>query len=220
MNNFDVKNSSTELLKNCRTVMAGIMLICLAGCESDPKDGMAGNTLELPTELTLNLQCPDVGINTETCILDDEENPFARSVINDTTKFELSEDIPSAKSSFYLWGTALANSQQGENQFYTAQALHELYTQGGSVIAREQAKRAYRAVLDHFFDSFTFFKVELASGDVFISLVLSDLVGERIYNPFDDNLAQLYDSELEALAALGSWGYSYDITNGSVSRNR
>jgi hypothetical protein len=35
--------------------------------------------------------------------------------------------------------------------------LHELFTQGGSEVAREQAKRAYRSLLDNFFDSLTFF---------------------------------------------------------------
>ncbi len=201
------------------------ILVCLVvsgllvGCGVDGNDGDIVNTLPVPTDLTLNLQCPDVGINTEACILDDPENPYARADVSDSTKFELAEDTPSAKASFYLWGTALARSAQGENQYYTARALHQMYTEGGSEVARTQAIRAYRSVLDNFFDSFTYFKVELAEGEVFISLVLSELTGESLYDPLELNLTPLYNNKLQALDAMGSWGYNYDVDSGVVTRN-
>ena len=136
--------------------MAAILAFLMTACGGG--DGVEVNEVKLPLDYTLNLYCPNAGIADNTCILDDPENPYARSLVNDVTKWELYEDSPSAKSDFYLWATALARNPIGENQYYTALSLHDLYTQGGSEVARDQAKRAYRSLLDNYFNSLTFFE--------------------------------------------------------------
>ena len=219
MKNTVSKHAHKMGFKAFNLVMVSTIMLLSSGCEISDSDGDITNSTALPTEFSLNLHCPDVAINTETCILNDPENPFARSAINDETKWELEADSPSAKSSFYLWGTALAKSPQGENQYFAAKALHQLYTQGGSEVAREQAKRAYRSVLDNFFNAFTFYEIEMPGDNVLISAVLSELVGESLYDPIDLNLAPLYDSEVFALDAMASWGYAYDTQSETVTSN-
>jgi len=136
----------------CMIPLLGLLAACGGG-----EGGYEVDQVELPVDYTLNLYCENAGIADSTCILDDPENPYARSLVNDETKFQLYDDSPSAKSDFYLWATALARNPIGENQYYTALSLHDLYTQGGSEVARNQAKRAYRSLLDNYFDSVTFF---------------------------------------------------------------
>lgn len=116
-----------------------------------------GSTIKLPTDTTLNLYCADEGIGTNTCVLDDPENPYADSYIDNVNKWTLNDASPSAKAKFYLWATAMAHSPQGENQYYTALALHELYTEGRSENAKEQAKLAYRSLLDNYYDALTYY---------------------------------------------------------------
>ncbi len=150
-----VKQHSTAIYP---LILASALGLSLAGCGGGGGGGKANNELQLPLDYVLDLFCPNAGINDEKCILDDPDNPYARSAINDVTKWDLFNDSPSAKSDFYLWATALAKSPNGENQYYTALALHDLFTQGGSEVARDQAKAAYRSLLDNFFDSQTFYE--------------------------------------------------------------
>ncbi len=111
-----------------------------------------------------------MGINTETCVLTDPENPFrfvtivepdANTPDDVVTKYDLEDTIPTgapgAKARFYLWATALARRPTGENQWYTARALHRLYTYNGDELIRQQALKAYRSNLDNFFGSLVYF---------------------------------------------------------------
>jgi hypothetical protein len=143
----------TTIRHFCMVPLLGLLAAC-GGSEG----GYEVDQVELPVDYTLNLYCEDAGIADSRCILDDPENPYARSLVNNETKFELYDNSPSAKSDFYLWATALARAPIGENQYYTALSLHDLYTQGGSEVARDQAKRAYRSLLDNYYDSLTFFE--------------------------------------------------------------
>jgi len=130
----------------------------LTGCGGGGGGGTpVGQTVSLPLDSQLTLFCPSVGIATEKCILNDPQNPYSISSVNETNKWTLSDSSPSAKSRFYVWGTAMANVPIGENQYYTALSLHQLYTEGKSENARAQAKLAYRSLLDNYFDSLTFF---------------------------------------------------------------
>ncbi len=197
------------------------LTMMIMGCNGGGNDGEEVSTVSLPTDTALKLYCPDVGLADEKCILDDPDNPFATSNVNDETKFDLAEDLPSPKSAFYMWGTAQAKSPSGENQYYTALSLHETFTQGGSEVAREQAKRAYRSVLDNYFYSVTFFKQETPLGDVFYPVSVRQLVGENMYSPDLANLAPLfdYDNALFALETFGEWGYTYDVDTGEITPN-
>lgn len=138
-------------------IIITLIALLMTGCGKGGVGALV-NAIGLPLDFALNLFCPDVGIAFDKCILDDPDNPYAGSLVNDQTKWDLYEDSPSAKSDFYLWATALARNPSGENQYYTALSLHDLFTQGNSNVARDQAKRAYRSLLDNFFDSVTFFE--------------------------------------------------------------
>ena len=195
-------------------ILSCLLVLAVTGCGSDslePKksDGKVINETVLPTDFRLNLQCEDVGIYTETCVLDDPNNPFRTSVILEfdvnnpdaDTKFEQLEDLDlpagyeGAKSRFYFWATALARRVSGENQYFTAVALHELYSAGvvendsGSPNAQTQAIKAYRSVLDNFFGSVTFLSTcdflfpSPPEPEFLYSVIVSDATGKNLVDP-------------------------------------
>ncbi|MFW2404764.1 MAG: hypothetical protein ACN4GT_08350 [Gammaproteobacteria bacterium] len=244
-----------------RLVAASFALIMLAitGCSSPgSEDGVvvgtitddgAGNivvsgNIVLPTDTLLNLACEDVGIAPQTCVLTDPENPFINAGttefnVNDPdaeTKFDLLNQIPAgpagAKARFYLWATALARFPSGENQWYTARALHELWDAAGDPIIQVQALRAYRAVLDNFFGSVTFFEccAGLIPGDpatpVPFSVPLNELTADNLYRTESTGWARLIPGDpLLTQSIIASWGYTYqpatppDFNDGVVSVN-
>lgn len=207
------------------TVVLGLFV--LSGCEErDSGDGEVINEFILPTDVVLNLACEDVGINTEQCVLEDPENPFALVATlefdvnlpaNQPTKFDLLADIPpgptGAKARFYLWATALARRQSGENQWYTARALYELFDANSNPVSkdeivREQALKAYRSVLDNFYGSVTFFGVVPAS--------LNEQTARDIFFPDETGFRRLPPDDVDANELFAEWGYRYDIENDLV----
>jgi len=211
------KHTTSRLLK---LLSLSVLVTSLAGCDGGADDGVVVNTIPLPTDYLLNLYCPDVGVADENCVLYDPENPYARAAVNDDTKWDLADDAPSAKSRFYSWSTAQARQPRGENQYYTALSLHQLYSEGGSQLAREQAKKAYRSVLDNYFGSVTIFLIP-GPNNTTIELPqnLRDLVGDNLYVPGNLGLAQLFDDQTQALDTLTAWGYTYDTGTGLISKN-
>jgi len=232
--NISFNTHATTLASSCRQLLmvSGLMILITACGEVDVGDGTVVNSIPLPLDSDLTLYCEDAGIATERCVLDDPANPYARIGVNaeydddndETTtnkiiKFDLDGDAPSAKARFYLWATAQAQSPRGENQYYTAVALHTLFTETGNLLMREQARRAYRSVLDNHFNEVTFFLIELPEGDVFFPESLKKLVGQNMYEPEILSLTPLYDSDLLILEAFGEWGYYYDTDTGIISQN-
>jgi len=226
--------------KGLLAVLLGVTALVASGCnERSASDGRDITELLLPTDVVLNLFCPDVAINSETCVLDDPENPFATSAVPEPDqvpdangdgipdyddKFALAAKLPQgpmgAKARFYLWATALARRQTGENQWYTARALHELYDANSNRVfedelIKEHTKRAYRSVLDNFFGQVTFFGV----GTSLIPVQLNELVARDIFFPDSTGFRPLVGNELEALELLGEWGYTYDPVTDRLSRN-
>jgi len=197
-------------------------LVILSGCEErDSSDGTVINEIILPTDVVLNLFCEDVGIFDETCVLDDPENPYALVATlefdinnddpNQPTKFDLLQNIPAgpsgAKARFYLWATALARRASGENQWYTAQALYELFDANSNPISKDeivraQALKAYRSVLDNFFGSVTFFGTVPAG--------LNELTAQAIFFPDVLGFRRLPPDDLTAIEQFAEWGYRYD----------
>lgn len=230
-------------IKNMKTVYLALLLgltsLVVSGCkERDANDGDVINNLLLPTDVVLNLFCPDVGINDDQCVLDDPENPFATTAIPEPDvvpedddgnplygdKFALAAALPQgpsgAKARFYLWATALARRQTGENQWYTARALHELFDANSNRVfedelIKEHAKRAYRSVLDNFFGQVTFFKF----GDDLLPFHLNEIVARSIVLEEETGYRLLVDTPRAGLALLGEWGYTYDFENDRLSRN-
>lgn len=192
------------------------LMIIITGC--DVKDGSIMGTVEVPTDYQLDLYSADEGIHPDINILDDPQNPYADANLNMENVWDLSEECPSAKAKFYLWGTMLARIPIGEYQFHTAKSLHELYTVGGSENAKVQTKKAYRAVLDHFFDSVTWWQAGWVDEDTYYAVLLRDMVGQLLYNPVEMNLLPLYNDPAQALADMSEWGYVFDFETGTVSK--
>ncbi len=218
------KRDHLPLCKGLLTVLLGLFV--LSGCEErDSDDGTVINGIILPTDVVLNLYCEDVGIFDETCVLDDPENPFATTAtlefdVNNPdgpTKFDLLEGIPpgptGAKARFYLWATALARRPSGENQWYTARALYELFDANSNPISKDeivraQALKAYRSVLDNFFGSVTFFGAVPAS--------LNELTAQDIFYPDVTGFRRLAPDNVSAIEVFAEWGYRYDEENDLV----
>jgi len=99
---------------------------------------------------------------------------------------------------------------QGENQYYTALSLHEVYGESGSPTTRDQAIKAYRSVLDNFFLAPTFIT------EFGIAVALKDWVGANLSDPTSADLEPLYPDPVEenALSDISEWGYIYDPITG------
>lgn len=211
MNNTVNKNTFFSSTGTWQTLLLSTIVLTVTACgEVDKNDGSVRNGIELPVDNVLTLFCPDAGIAAETCILDDPDNPYALTSVNDDNKFELSDAAPSAKARFYLWATAQAMSPRGENQFYVASALQEMYASSGSELAKEQSLKAYRSVLDNYYYSVTFFEADfLPPPDIFYPFPVRKLVGQNLVTPTAP-LTLLFDNATQVLEEFGQWGYTYD----------
>jgi hypothetical protein len=232
-----------------RRVFAAALLCALgapmAGCDGSPgpSDGEVINAIVLPTDTLLNLACAEVGIFTERCVLEDPENPFATTPIIEydvnnpsaTNKFDLFNSIPAgrigAKARFYFWATALARRASGENQFYTAVALHELWNYNSDPIVQEQALKAYRSVLQNFFGSVTVFTccpaLSPTGTPVPFPVGLNELTADNLYRTDATGYRRLVPGDpILVLSLFLDWGFTYrpanppDYTDGLVFVNR
>ena len=229
------------------SALLGLAVFAVAGCSapsSGDGDGLVINEIILPIDTVVNLNCPEVGINTETCVLEDPENPFITTATNEfnvndpdaETKFDLANDIPAgstgSKSRYYLWATALARFPSGENQWYTARALHELWDVAGDPIIQDQALKAYESVLNNFFGSVTFFEccAGLDPNDptapVPFSNNLNELTADNLYRTDSTGWERLVPGDpLLTQSLLSEWGFTYqpakppNFDNGVVSVN-
>jgi len=221
------------------TLFGTVMISCGGGTGTG---GDVITSIPLPTDTLLNLRCENVGINLETCVLVDPENPYITAKVSEfnvndpdaLTKFDLAADIPAgrtgAKARFYLWATALARRRSGENQWYTARALHELFNYNDDPVIQEQALKAYRSVLDNFFGSATFFEccanLDPNGDPVPFSIPLNELTADDLYRTEATGWARLIPGDpLLAISEMADWGYSYqpatppNFDNGVVSVN-
>jgi len=196
-------------------------LLCLitvffTGC--DVKNGTILEYVELPTDYQLNLYGENEGIHPDTNVLNDPENPYIHAGISMDSVWVFNDQCVSPKDKFYLWATMLARIPYGEHQYMTARALHELYTAGGSENARRQAIKAYRATLDFFFDSVTWWKADWLMEETYYSVLLRDLVGALLYDSTSEGLLKLYNDPVMAQAEMSEWGYYYNIETGTVTK--
>ena len=204
-------------MKNIIVILVvALALFAIVGC--DRKTGDLVGVSPLPADYVLDLYSVNEGLHPDQSVLDDPANPFAQANLNMENIWELNDNSPSPKAKFYLWATILANIPVGEYQYFTAKALHELYTAGGSENAKAQAKKAYRATLDHFFDSVTWWKADWMADETYYAVLLRNLVGEALYDPTEMNLLPLYNDPVQALADLSEWGYVYDFNTKTMSR--
>ena len=236
---FNQNHNRPAVVRKLALLLLGLGGLAVSGCEPpDESDGQRYEAVVLPTDTLLNLACADVGIFDNTCVLEDPENPFATVAIIEfdennpeaANKFALSNQIPpgpeGAKSRFYFWATALARRPSGENQFFTALALHELWSLNSDQIVKDQALKAYRAVLDYFFGSVFFFECcANVSNDglpLVLPITLNETTADILYrNP--TGFRRLVEGDpLNVIDLLASWGYTYrpatppDFDNGVV----
>lgn len=232
MSNRFLKSIRRDAGRSLAAVLLCASGALLAGCagEPGPNDGEIINAIILPTDTLVNLACEDVGIFTERCVLDDPENPFAKVAIIEydvnnpdaTNKFDLFNAIPAgrtgAKARYYFWATALARRASGENQFYTALALHELWNYNSDPIIQTQALKAYRSVLDNFFGSVTVFTccpgVSPTGTPVPFPVGLNELTADNLYRTDATGYARLVPGDpLLVLSLFLDWGYTYRPAN-------
>lgn len=245
MRNHNRREAQPALFRAAAILLTGLAVMITGGCNSerDADDGELTNFIKLPTDTVLNLYCENVGIADETCVLDDPENPYATVTIIEPSatspgnKFDLFNAIPEgpsgAKAAFYLWATALAYRQSGENQYYTALALHELFDANSNAIGdqgsedeliREHAKKAYRSVLDNFFGSVTVFNCfecgRIADGGFpQFAVPLNERVADHLYRTESTNFVSpvapnglrrlVPGSPVLVLDLFVQWGYTY-----------
>jgi hypothetical protein len=232
----------------------GVAALVSAGCNSerDENDGEVVNAIVLDPDVVLGLYCEDVGVYPETCVLDDPANPFSTTTIfefneddpDGPSKYDIANDLPpgpaGAKSRFYFWATALARRPSGENQYWTALALHELFNANSNALSedeliREQALKAYRSVLDNFFGSVLVFSCFECGADASgnfpqFAVPLNERVADHLFRTsstatdvYPDGLRRLVATEIGVLDMFVEWGYSYqpctdeNCTDGVVS---
>jgi len=236
--------------RSLMTLILGFGFLAAGGCESpSDTDGEVINGILLPTDVVLNLACANVGVYPENCVLGDPENPFVTTTIVEfdpnnplqDDKFDLLATLPEgpegAKARFYLWATALARRPSGENQWYTAKALHELFDANSNVLStdelvREQALKAYRSVLDNFWGSATFFECDLCAPDENGELIkfpaqLNEQVGDNLFRFDSTGFRGLIEGgDIRVLELIGIWGYTYipataagGFTDGVMKKN-
>jgi len=245
MKALSIRRTRPVVPEKLLTALLGLTVLVMTGCSSpgsddgvvtgtktvDPETGTetVKGEIPLPTDTLLNLFCEDVGLVSTTCVLDDPENPYRKTAtgefdVNDPDsprKFELFLQIPSgptgAKARFYLWATALARFPSGENQWYTALALHELWDAAEDPIVQVQALRAYKSVLDNFFGSVTFFNTEdfgLLPNAPF-SVLLNELTAAQVTCSPINNYKKLVPITEQDIffgrAVLADWGYTYEF---------
>ncbi|NNF17418.1 MAG: hypothetical protein HKN70_11780 [Gammaproteobacteria bacterium] len=233
-----------------------------SGCEErDVQDGLAvTNEVAIPVtippgapllnlDVKLDLACADAGINDETCILDDPANPFVNVSIPEfdannpdaPTKYDLANQLPQgpagAKTRFYFWATALARRASGENQYQTAVMLHEMYELNRDPLIQMQALRAYRSVLDNFFNSVIFFvcgpnpdgtgcrppRVDAPFSNnlnIIVAKIIFTNVAPSNPNYYPNGYAPLVAGDaLTKLALFSEWGYTYNEAMETITIN-
>ena len=242
------KEAQAAVSKLAFTLVLLAAALATAGCEGErgPDDGTVINNIILPTDVVLNLACENVGVHPETCVLEDPENPFATVPItefNDQNpddpfnKLVLAATIPDgpngAKARFYLWATALTRRPSGENQYFTALALHELFDANSNdleqdEIVRAQALKAYRSVLQNFFGSVAVRTCRVQDGcnpPVNFFIQLNERTADNLYRTEATGFRRLVPGiPLAAIEQMIDWGFTYDpctdlpeCTNGVVS---
>jgi hypothetical protein len=237
MSNIYQRKAEPAMIKHLLLALLGAGTLFVAGCtsERDENDGQVFNTILLPTDVVLNLACENVGVHPETCVLEDPENPYAAVPISEFDPFNpedpfnklvLDDSIPKgptgAKARFYLWATALATRPSGENQYFTALALHELFDANSNAIGdqgsvdelvRLQALKAYESTLFNFFGSAYARECRVVDGcnpPVNFFRQINELVADNLYRTEATGWRRLVPGlPNQAIALMLDWGFLY-----------
>ena len=138
-----------------RFSLLGLVLVAVA-CGDDPEYEFGFNT----TGIEFELFDPTEGIHPSKVTLNNPRNPFREFGVSDDTKFQILGDGGNA-GAFYAWATVLANIPIGENQFFAASKLRDIYesnevAEEDRETVRQMAVNGFQAVLDCFPESLLF----------------------------------------------------------------
>jgi hypothetical protein len=139
-----------------KCLFVGLALLA-AACGGDNEQYRFGfNTTGIQFELFDETE----GIHPSEVTLDNPRNPFREFNIGEDTKFDILTDGGNA-AAFYAWATVLAGQPTGENQFYTATKLRDIFLanevpQEDQAIVRQMAIEGFQRVLDCFPNSVFF----------------------------------------------------------------
>ena len=140
-----------------KTIILSLMLTALAACaETDPVYRYGFDL----AELEFNLHTADMGVHPDKTVLEDPNNPFKWGSMEIDTKWDI-ENTGRVVARFYCWATMLAREPAGEHQYYTAEALADIWkTERADAVylpfVKTMAIRGYQAVLDSFPDSVSY----------------------------------------------------------------
>ncbi|MBT8470175.1 MAG: hypothetical protein KJN97_15625 [Deltaproteobacteria bacterium] len=135
--------------------MLGFLLV-VAACGDDGAYEFGFNT----TGIQFELFDPTEGIHPSKVTLNNPRNPFREFGVSDDQKFAISGDGGNA-GAFYSWATILAKIPIGENQFFAAVKLRDIYESNEVAdedreTVRQMAVNGFQAVLDCFPESLLF----------------------------------------------------------------
>ena len=139
-----------------KCLFVGLALLA-AACGGDNEQYRFGfNTTGVQFELFSETE----GIHPSKVTLDNPRNPFREFAIGEDTKFDILDDGGNA-GAFYAWATVLAGQPTGENQYYTATKLRDIFfanevPQQDRQIVRQMAINGFQRVLDCFPNSVFF----------------------------------------------------------------
>ena len=145
----------THKLSTCLLLYLALGL--LGGCVApDAPEYVFGDNLEA---VEFSVYTTDLGIHPDQSVIEDPNNPFSTQFLG-----ELKWDIHGSAGNvpaFYGWATMLVFEPTGENQFYAATRLRDIYYSGEhptgyGLVVRDMAIRAFQSVLDNFPGSVTF----------------------------------------------------------------
>jgi len=132
------------------------LVLVAAACGDDPEYEFGFNITGIQYEFF------DVteGIHPSKVTLNNPRNPFREFDVSDDTKFQILGDGGNA-GAFYAWATVLANIPIGENQYFTAIKLRDIYesnelAEEDRETVRQMAVNGFQAVLDCFPESLLF----------------------------------------------------------------
>lgn len=134
-----------------------LVLSLVVGCGGDDGEFLFGENI---SGLQFEFYRDDEGIYPSTSVLDNPRNPFRENPPSDDTKFDILGNGGNA-GAFYAWATLLAIQPNGENQYYAATKLRDIYdareVDGPDLEkVRQMAIAGFQVVLDEFPDAVTF----------------------------------------------------------------
>jgi len=146
--------------------LIGFILVGATACgPSGPETALTGIDTHA---LKFHLYSSDMGVHPSKSVLDDPENPFAHVPVdalnngtpqNPATKWSFDPAHAPPVACFYVWATTLAGAPNGENQFYTAERLYDIYRYNLAKpedleTVRNMAIAAFTALLTYFPDDY------------------------------------------------------------------